>query len=92
MKVTIKLPDSLFRRAKTVAAQRGNTLRELVIEGLRAAIGAGIAPARPTLTADEASVATIGKHGLPVLRRSGGAARAKVTHALVTRIRHRFTI
>ena len=34
----------------------------------------------------------VGKHGLPVLRRSGGAARAKVTRALVDRIRDELTL
>jgi hypothetical protein len=34
MKTTLEIPDSLFRRAKSVAAQRGIPLRELVSEAL----------------------------------------------------------
>jgi hypothetical protein len=34
MKTTLELPDALFRRAKSVAAQRGIALRELVTEAL----------------------------------------------------------
>ena len=92
MKTTIELPDPLFRRAKIVAAQRGTTLRGLVIEGLQSVTVGGAAAASPALTTEETSVAMVGKHGLPVLRRSGGAARAKVTRALVDRIRDELTL
>lgn len=34
MKTTIEVPDALFRRAKSVAAQRGIPLRALVSEAL----------------------------------------------------------
>ena len=34
MKTTLELPDALFRRAKSVAAQRGIPFRELVSEAL----------------------------------------------------------
>ena len=34
MKTTIEVPDALFRRAKSVAAQRGIPLRALVAEAL----------------------------------------------------------
>jgi hypothetical protein len=34
MKTTLELPDSLFRQAKSVAAQRGIPFRELVSEAL----------------------------------------------------------
>jgi hypothetical protein len=34
MKTTLEIPDLLFRRAKSVAAQRGIPLRELVTEAL----------------------------------------------------------
>jgi hypothetical protein len=34
MKTTLELPDPLFRRAKSVAAQRGIPFRELVSEAL----------------------------------------------------------
>ena len=35
MRTSIDVPDALLAKAKTVARQRGSTLRELVIEGLR---------------------------------------------------------
>jgi hypothetical protein len=35
MKTTIEIPDVLFRRAKSKAAERGQTLKELVTEALR---------------------------------------------------------
>jgi hypothetical protein len=34
MKTTLEIPDALFRRAKSVAAERGIPLRELVSEAL----------------------------------------------------------
>jgi hypothetical protein len=34
MKTTLELPDALFRRAKSAAAQRGIPFRELVTEAL----------------------------------------------------------
>ncbi|MDP3071523.1 MAG: hypothetical protein Q8N18_14635 [Opitutaceae bacterium] len=92
MKTTIELPDPLFRRAKVVAAQRGTTLRGLVIEGLRHVTVGPAAAAGLALTTEESAVATVGKHGLPVLRRSGSATRAKVTRALVDRIRDELTL
>lgn len=35
MRTTVELPDDLFRMAKVAAAERGSTLRELVMQGLR---------------------------------------------------------
>lgn len=35
MKTTIEIPDPLFRKAKSKAAERGQTLKELVAEALR---------------------------------------------------------
>lgn len=34
MKTTIEIPDDLLRRSKIKAAERGSTLKELVIHGL----------------------------------------------------------
>ena len=34
MKTTIEIPDSLFRKAKSKAAERGQTLKQLVTEAL----------------------------------------------------------
>jgi len=35
MKTTVEMPDVLFRRAKSKAAERGQTLKEFVTEALR---------------------------------------------------------
>ena len=35
MKTTIEIPDQLFRKAKSKAAERGKTLREFVTEALQ---------------------------------------------------------
>jgi hypothetical protein len=35
MKKTIEIPDPLFRRSKSKAAERGQTLRQFVTEALR---------------------------------------------------------
>ena len=35
MKITVEVPDELYRRAKAEAALRGRKLRDLVEEGLR---------------------------------------------------------
>jgi hypothetical protein len=35
MKTTLELPDSLFRKAKATAAERGQSLKDFVTEALR---------------------------------------------------------
>ena len=35
MKTTVEIPDALFRRAKSRAAQRGVSLKQIVTEALR---------------------------------------------------------
>ena len=50
MKTTIEIPDLLFRKAKSKAAERGQTLKELVTEALQeklAAKAAGSLPGEP---------------------------------------------
>ena len=47
MKTTIEVPDALFRRAKSVAAQRGIPLRALVSEALAEKLRAVGAEERP---------------------------------------------
>ena len=39
MKTTIEIPDPLFRKAKSRAAERGQTLKELFTEALREKLG-----------------------------------------------------
>lgn len=41
MKTTIEIPDPLFRRAKSKAAERGQTLKQLVTEALEEKLRAG---------------------------------------------------
>jgi hypothetical protein len=86
MKTTIELPDTLFRRAKILAAQRDATLRDLVIEGLRHVTGTGIHSAPEFLNREEAAVATLGSHGLPVLKRNP-ASTNKVSSEFIDRLR-----
>ncbi len=40
MKTTLEIPDSIFRRAKSVAADRGIPLREFVTEAVREKLAA----------------------------------------------------
>ena len=47
MKTTIEIPDPLFRRAKSRAAERGQTLKEFVTEALQARLQAHASQARP---------------------------------------------
>lgn len=95
MKTTIELPDPLFRQAKVLAARRGTTFRELVVEGLQhvtATRPAAAGNAAPHFTAEEAAVAMLGAHGLPVLKRAANAKRKKITRALVDRIRDELSL
>jgi hypothetical protein len=47
MKTTIEIPDPLFRKAKSRAAERGQTLKEFITEALQAKLGGGADAARP---------------------------------------------
>ncbi|MBS1842513.1 MAG: hypothetical protein JSS69_10770 [Acidobacteria bacterium] len=40
MKTTLEIPDSVFRRAKSVAAERGIALREFVTEAVKEKLSA----------------------------------------------------
>ena len=40
MKTTLEMPDTILRRAKSAAAQRGITLRQFVIEAICEKLGA----------------------------------------------------
>ena len=40
MKTTVEIPDSIFRRAKSVAAERGIALREFVTEAVKEKLSA----------------------------------------------------
>ena len=47
MKTTLEIPDPLFRRAKSTAAERGQTLKELVTEALQEKLAARTNQAGP---------------------------------------------
>jgi hypothetical protein len=48
VKTTIEIPDPLFRRAKSRAAERGQTLKELVTEALQEKLAARTGQAGPS--------------------------------------------
>lgn len=52
MKTTLEIPDAIFRRAKSVAAERGIPLRALVSEALadKLRLQAGGSDAKPWMT------------------------------------------
>lgn len=46
MKTTLEIPDATFRRAKSLAAAKGLTLRQFVTEALEEKLRAGRLPGR----------------------------------------------
>lgn len=51
MKTTLEIPDAIFRRAKSVAAERGIPLRELISEALADKLRADNGRDKPWMTA-----------------------------------------
>lgn len=51
MKTTLEIPDAIFRRAKSVAAERGIPLRALVSEALADKLRADNGSDKPWMTA-----------------------------------------
>jgi hypothetical protein len=49
VKTTIEIPDPLFRRAKSRAAERGQTLKQLVAEALQEKLAARTGRAIPAV-------------------------------------------
>jgi hypothetical protein len=47
MKTTIEIPDPLFRKAKSTAAERGQTLKQFVGEALQEKLAVNAGRARP---------------------------------------------
>ena len=47
MKTTIEIPDALFRKAKSKAAERGQTLKALVTEALAEKLSVGASRVPP---------------------------------------------
>ncbi|TVR00091.1 MAG: antitoxin [Spirochaetaceae bacterium] len=87
MKTTFDLPDALYRQIKIHAAERGVTVREVVIESLQY----GLNP-RSRETAHVAEVASEhsrrDEYGWPVLSRPDGDEMT-VTDAMVNHLRER---
>lgn len=48
MKTTIEIPDPIFRKAKSRAAERGQSLKDFVTEALTSKLGGNIGTSRPT--------------------------------------------
>ncbi len=59
MRTTVDIPDDLYRATKIRAAERGTTVRELVLEGLEAVRRAG-KPGRGELESPETPPARTG--------------------------------
>jgi len=47
MKITLEIPDAIFRRAKSAAAQRGIPLREFVTEAVKDKLAGCNGPEKP---------------------------------------------
>lgn len=83
MKTTIDIPGPLYRRAKIRAAERGESLREVVVKALELSLdrtqgGAGDPPPQ------EDPLFTVNELGFPVLRAREGVV---VSDELINRIR-----
>jgi hypothetical protein len=72
MRSTFDLPDSLVKRAKIAAVERGSTLRDLVAEGLRLVLTEK--PEVPRKRMTEAPVKLPPGRSIPVLSNSEIAA------------------
>jgi hypothetical protein len=66
VKTTIDIPDVLYRRAKIKAAQRGTSLKQLVLDSLEQSLGLRPPPAK----AEKADF-DVNEIGFPVYRRRG---------------------
>jgi hypothetical protein len=82
VKTTIDIPEPLYRRAQTRAAESGESLGELVIKSLEQFLKGARAPA-PSASMD-APLFVPDEFGFPVL---SGREGVFVTEALIDRIR-----
>lgn len=76
MKTTIEIPDPLFRKAKSKAAEHGLTLKEFVTEALREKL---VATAIPTRAGEPAWMHGFGK--LRRLRSETARVQARIDEA-----------
>jgi hypothetical protein len=83
MKTTIDIPAPLYRRAKIRAAERGESLKKLVIDALQRSLDAS--PRGSGISASgEDPLFTTNEFGFPILRGRDGVI---VTEEIVNRIR-----
>ncbi len=85
MKTTIDIPEPLYRRAKIRAAERGESLRQLVVESLELALdGAKSVVAFGPGPIKQDPLITLNEFGFPVMRGREGVV---VTEEMINRIR-----
>ena len=92
MKTTVDLPDSLLRRAKRLAVERGTTLKTLMIEGLEHATASQAGshesnlprPGKPDFLVTD-------RFGVPVLK-AGAQSGKTVTNATIDELREELEI
>ena len=83
MKTTIDLPDALYRRAKIRAAERGTTLRALLMESLEVLL---LEPAVPGPELPRRDRIRTDERGWPILQRSAGDTRV-ITDDFINQLR-----
>jgi hypothetical protein len=88
MKTTIDLPDALYRRLKTRAAESGATIRQLVVQGIEHELGGD-----PDERMDDSRIrdhpgrhSYVDERGWPVLKRAA-EDRTVVTNDFVNGLR-----
>ena len=83
MKITVDLPDALYRRARRRAAERGTTLPAWLIESLEVHL---LEPAAPDLELPRRDRIRTDEGGWPILQRSTSDTRV-ITDGFINRIR-----
>lgn len=88
MKTTIDIPDALYRHVKIKAIERGTSVRELMIRGLRRELGEENSPGTgPMLAKEERAVYTTDDLGFVMLKRDAQATA--VMDAVIEQLRDR---
>ena len=83
MKITVDLPDALYRRAKIRAAEHGTTLRSLLMESLEVYL---LEPAEPGPKLPQRDRIRIDERGWPILQRFAGDTRV-ITDDFINQLR-----
>ncbi|MDD9987600.1 MAG: hypothetical protein OXQ31_15100 [Spirochaetaceae bacterium] len=83
MKTTIDLPDGLYRRAKIRAAERGTTLRSLLMESLEVYL---LEPAAPGPELPQRDRIRTDERGWPILQRAPDDTRV-ITDDFINHLR-----